>query len=71
MSLAMSDDDSVELITIGEAAKRARLPRSTLRNWLRDGVIPVERIRYGSQYRVRVDQLDAWLAVFWANRHDQ
>jgi excisionase family DNA binding protein len=59
-----------ELISVKEAARRAGVPRETLRDWLQAGSIPVKRIRYGRQYRVRVDELDAWLAIFRGNRDE-
>ena len=51
-----------ELLTIGEAAERLRISRSSLYDRLRDGSIPT--VRLGPRIvRVRTSDLDAFLEL--------
>jgi excisionase family DNA binding protein len=51
----MSEDRAEEPLTIGEAAKVARVSRRTMQRWVRDGVLP--SVAVGRVRRVRRSDL--------------
>lgn len=49
-----------EFLSIIEAAKLACVHPETVRQWVRDGLVP--RHRAGREYRIRRDELEAYLS---------
>ena len=47
-----------ELLTVSEAAARAKCSPETVRQWIKDGKLP-NRKTPGGHFRVRVSELDA------------
>jgi excisionase family DNA binding protein len=52
----------VELYTVDEAAAILRLNADTIRRLLREGRLPGIKIGAGQQWRVRKDDLDAYIS---------
>jgi excisionase family DNA binding protein len=53
------NDETPEIMTIGEAAKYLRISRSSLYKVTREGRIPCQKV--GRQWRFSREALDRWL----------
>lgn len=49
-----------QFVTLPEASRRTGLSIDTLRNRVKDGSIPA--VLLANKYRIRVEDLDAWMA---------
>jgi excisionase family DNA binding protein len=59
--------NSAELLTVGEAAKLAKVAQGTIRRWLSEGKLQYQRA--GRHKRIRRADLEKWLAGHQPGEH--
>ncbi|MBI4021307.1 MAG: helix-turn-helix domain-containing protein [Candidatus Aenigmarchaeota archaeon] len=64
-------DGHEELLTLDEVARRLRVPPATLKRWSALGRFPRLLRLSRRHYRVRAEDLDAWLDGRWTEPADQ